>query len=250
MIKHYIIMSSAYSIGKRVVLDYCYSDIIDMDKIQKDIDYIIEKCGEDLSISSHSIQTKSISWDSVVKTDSFFKDTLVVKSKEEFVDIVLKDRKLIGTDIAKYILSVIPCTHLKLQKLTYLCYAEYLCNEGERLFEDKILSYKLGPIISSIYNKYTKSGKNLLEAEDDEITYEEDSIKLPIRSRIIASKNGFKKLLSIDKTLNTYGNYSASFLVDITHRKNTPWNKSRINESTYTEITDELIKKYHKNEYL
>lgn len=248
MINHYIIMASAYSIGKRIVLDYCYENDLNMHTIQNDINYITKKCGEDISISSHSIQTKSSSWESVIRTDKFFKDTLVVKTKEEFVKIVLKDRELVGTDIAKYILSVIPCTHLKLEKLAYMCYADYMCSEGEKLFTDKIYSYKLGPVIESIYNKYTKSGKGLLEVEDDKITYDEDEKKLPSRSRILASKDGLKKLLSIDKTLKMYGNYTASQLVDITHRKDTPWNKSGAGTESYIEISDELIKKYHKNE--
>ena len=248
MINHYIIMASAYSIGKRIVLDYNTDDTLPMDLIQKDIDYIIEKCGADIAISSHSIQTESILWESVEKKDNFFKDTLVVNNKEEFVNIVLKDRELTGIDIAKYILSVLPSTHLKLQKLVYMCYANYLCEENEKLFNDKIYAYRLGPVIESVYKKYKKSGYGLLSVEDNKHTYNEDVKKLPSRSRILASKNGLKKLLSIDKTIKNYAIYTANELVGLTHKENTPWAKTGSGLIINKQITDELIKQYHINE--
>lgn len=247
MIEHYIIMASAYSIGKRIVLDFCDKDILQMDVIQKDIDYIIKACGEDTSISTHSLQTTSTSFESIKDKDKFFEDILLVKTKEEFVDLVLADRDLKGIDVAKYILSVIPCTHLKLEKLAYMCYADYLCETKQQLFSDRIYAYKLGPIIDTIYKKYKKSGYQKLE-EDDKKTYSEDLKKLPIRSRIIASKSGLKKLSSIDKTIEKYGKYSASELVNLTHGKLTPWTVSGSGIKAYTVITDDLIKNYHINE--
>lgn len=41
-------MANAYSIGKRIVLDYFEEDILQMDVIQKDIDYILRKCDKDV----------------------------------------------------------------------------------------------------------------------------------------------------------------------------------------------------------
>ena len=250
MVKHYIVMSSAYSLGKRIVIDYHYDDIKEMSKIKKDMDYIIKMCGKDVPISIHSIQTNSVSWESVIKLDKFFKDTLLIKTKEEFVDIILKDRVLTGLDIAKYILSVVPCTHLKLEKLTYLCYANYLCEEKKKLFEDKIFAYRLGPIIESIYKKYKKSGLGKLQVEDDKKTYNEDLKKLSSRSRILSSQDGIKKLVSIDNTLEKYSHLSARDLVYLTHKHETPWEKSGAGKSLNIEISDELILRYHINESL
>ena len=71
---------------------------------------------------------------------------------------------------------------------------------------------------------------------------------LPIRSRILAAKDGVKKLMSINKTIEKYGNYSASELVKITHNKLSPW--SKVVSSSNNEINDELIKKYHRNEVI
>lgn len=248
MINHYIVMASAYSIGKRIVLDYHSESELQLEQIKKDIDYINEFCGTDIALSSHLIQTESTSWESVENKDNFFKNTLVIKDKEEFTKILLKDRYLTGMDVAKYILSIVPCTHLKLQKLVYMCYADYLCNEFENLFNDKIYAYRLGPVIESVYEKYKKSGYGKLAVEDDELMYNEESKQMSSQSRIIASKNGLKKLLSIEKTINKYGKYTASELVELTHKKNTPWKKTSSGLISNKLIKDELIKEYHYNE--
>lgn len=252
MIKHFIVMASAYSKGKRIALDYFEEDILQMDVIQKDIDYIFEKCGKDAPISTHYIQTIEPGWEKVVELDKFFEKAELIKTKEEFVEILLKDRTLKGIDIAKYILTKVPCTHLKLEKLVYMCYADYLYEEGSRLFEDRIYAYKLGPVIESVYEKYKKSGCEAIEIEeieeDDTYTYDETQKKMPIRSRILSSEDGLKKLISIDKTLDKYSKYSAMELVNITHKEETPWSKAGAKSHSYKIIKDAIIKKYHKYE--
>lgn len=252
MIKHFIIMASAYSKGQRIALDYFDKDILQMDVIKKDIDYIFRKCGKDVPISTHYIQTEEPGWDKVAELDKYFKNVELIKTKQEFAEILLKDRMLKGIDIAKYILTKVPCTHLKLEKLVYMCYADYLCEEGSKLFEDKIYAYKLGPVIESVYQKYKKSGYETFEIdeaeEDDTYTYDETLKKMPIRSRILSSEDGLKKLISIDKTLDKYSKFSARELVSITHKKETPWSKAGAGSQSYRIIKDSLIKKYHKYE--
>ncbi len=248
MVKHFIVMASAYSIGKRIALDYFEEDILQMDVIKKDIDYILEKCGKQVPISTHFIQTELSGWDQVVKLDKFFEKVELIDTKEKFVEILLKDRTLKGIDVAKYILTKVPCTHLKLEKLVYMCYADYLCETQSKLFEDKIFAYRLGPVIESVYEKYKKSGLDCLEVEDDTFMYDETTKKMPSRSRILSAEDGLKKLISIDKTLEKYSKYSASELVDMTHQTDTPWSQAGAGSMAYKIIEDDLIMKYHQYE--
>lgn len=148
-----------------------------------------------------------------------------------------KDRDLIGIDVSGYILSKVKCSHLKLKKLVYMCYVDYLCKYNEKLFTDKILAYQYGPIVETVYNKYKNSGKKILKNNIDR----EDEM-LIFRSRILASRNGINKAFSIDKTLEKYSNLTSSELVSLTHRENSPWTKSK------EIITDDMIIKYHKYE--
>lgn len=84
--------------------------------------------------------------------------------------------------------------------------------------------------------------------EDDKKMYDEQEEKMPIKSRILASKDGLKKIISIDQTLDKFGDYTAPQLVDITHKKNSTWDKAGRGETKDQIISDEMIKKYHKYE--
>ena len=200
MYTHYIIMSSAYSIGKRIALDYLIKSDKDFETIKKNIAYIEKHCKNDLHLSSHYIQVNEKGWKAVTDYDGFFKNVKVIKNIKEFVNLINDDKDLTGLDVARYILTRIPCTHLKLEKLVYLSYADYLCNTKENLFNDRIYAYKLGPVIQSVYKKYKKK-KCVLNTEDDEEIKDESKLALAIRSRIMSSKNGSHKVFSIDETL-------------------------------------------------
>ncbi len=246
MTRHFIILASAYTLGTRIALDYIIEDDSQMDLVKADKTYILNMCGHDTPLSSHFIQMDKAGWDEVVKKDKFFDGVKVISTVEEFAKILKEDRKLKGIDVAKYILTKVPCTHLKLEKLVYLCYADYLCAEGEKLFEDKILAYRYGPVVESVYHTYKRVGTEMLE--DDQKTYDEKARELPIRSRIISAEHGIKKLISIDETLKKYGSMSAYELVDLTHRSSSPWSRSGAGLKENGEIFDAIIKEYHKYE--
>ena len=218
MITHYIIMSSSYTKGKRIALDYLLDEKTEYHKLNKIIKTITDKCGKDVSISTHFVQTDSESWNSVSEKDYFFKDVEVVKNIEDFINLIQQDRILTGLDVAKYILSKVICTHLKLEKLVYLCYAEYLCNFDKDLFVDEIYAYKYGPVIKSVYEKYKKYRYAEIEKPEDKIL-SEDLLELPSRSRIMFAEDGLEKINSIDSTLKIYGQLSAGELVDLTHKE-------------------------------
>ena len=95
----------------------------------------------------------------------------------------------------------------------------------------------------------SKDWKSVIETDNSILS--SNGLKLmPVRSRIISSKDGMKKLISIDKTLDKYGNLSASELIKLVHSKSSPWSKSGEGELYNKEITDDIIIKYHKNEVI
>lgn len=247
MITHYIFLCSAYSIGKRICIDFYNNET--EEELKNVRNYITEKCGYNVPMSTHYIQTNSKDWKSVIEKDKFFENVKRVSSVDEFIRIVLFDKELSGIDVAKYILAKMPCTHLKLEKLLYMCYADYLCESSDKLFNDYIYAYKYGPVISGVYKRYC--GNSEIIKETDNSILSSNGLKLmPVRSRIISSKDGIKKLISIDKTLDKYGNLSVSKLVKLVHSKSSPWSKSGEGELYNKEITDDIIIKYHKNEII
>lgn len=251
MFTHYIILSSAYSCGERIAMDY--TDVtLKLEKIISFLDKIKEECGVDVPVSFYSIDTTGKNWESVAKTDGFFKDVRLIESEDEFISLIKKDRELSGLDVAKYILTnkIEDCTHLKLEKLVYLCYADYLCKtEGSRLFIDNIYAYRYGPVIASVYEQYKFYGNHKIkeEAIDDDKIIPTRNYSLSARSRILFSKDGLLKIQSIEETLKKYGDYSGGQLIDLTHRKNTPWSHYDATKSNII-ISDKDILKYHCNE--
>ena len=250
MITHFIFLSSSYSLGTRIGLDYIVTDSRVQEELKQHLAQIIKECGKDVSISTHMIQTDDITWDSVCSADHFFKDVKVIDSIDKFIKLIQRDRTLEGIDVAKYILSKIKCTQLKLQKLVYLCFADYLCDTGKILFTDKIFAFKYGPVVDTVYERYKKYGYKPIEEETGDID-SKNIAEMPSKSRILFAEDGTEKIISIDKTLKKYGSLSASQLVDLTHRENSPWSKSakRILK-TYSIMRLDTIKEYHKFEQI
>lgn len=246
MTTHYIILSSSYSHGDRICLDY----VDDIYCASKDIVKIQTVCGEDVAISFYSVITRGEDWNSVRFADKFFDGVRKIDNVDEFINEINNDRQSTALDLARYILSKVgQCTHLKLQKLLYFCYADYLCATGEKLFEDdKICAITYGPVVSNICDMLKGTYGNLTQEDlfDEEDKYLPEFTYLPARSRIMFTRNGNRKLMSIDRTLSIYGDMNQYELVNLTHRDNSPWavTKSRNGHRIY----DEVIKNYHKFE--
>lgn len=221
LIRHYIIMSSSYIDGTRIALDFTDISLQDGTRIKKVIDEIKAQCGKDVPLSAHLICTESAEWKSVSEYDPFFKDVELVESVSEFSRKISEGRVLSGLDVAKYILTKVQCTHLALQKLVYLAYADYLCEYSEQLFSDEIYAFKYGPVIASVYDVFKKNG---MQCIDVDFAVKTDVKEMPARSRILFARAGGRKLESIDRIIDTYGKFSASELVDIIiHRGGSPW---------------------------
>jgi len=246
MVKHYIIMSSSYTDGTRVALDITECSLLNSSEIKKIIQEIKALCGNDVPLSTHLIESESIEWDSVKEYDPFFEDVVCTNSVKEFSEKIKKGRTLTGLDVATYILSKTKCTHLSLEKLVYFAYADYLCSSAKRLFEDKIYAFAHGPVIDSVYQTYKKSGYEYVSPPEQkpESDIRTGVKEMPAKSRILFAKDGADKLLSIDKTLEKYSQYTAGALVGFTHRKGSPW--SQVDSTRpYQIIPDELIMEYH-----
>lgn len=247
MITHFIFMSSSYTLGKRIVLDFIVNDAEIQEKLKEYLDKITTECGKDVSISTHMIQAEDTTWESVCRADHFFKGVEVIGSLDKFIKLIKQDRKLEGIDIAKYILSKTKCTQLKLQKLVYLCFADYLCDTGKELFTDPIYAFKYGPVVDTVYEKYKKYGYKPIDEEKKDI--DTTVSEMPAKSRILFAEDGTEKIISIDSTLKRYGYLTVGKLVELTHKASTPWTKTPKTTWPFrSEIKPEIIKRYHKFE--
>jgi uncharacterized phage-associated protein len=97
---------------------------------------------------------------------------------------------------------------MKLQKLVYYCQAWHLVWEDEPLFPERIEAWASGPVVPALYDRHR-----------GEYTIATWSAGDP-------SQLAPKQLASIDAILKHYGDHSAFWLSELTH-KELPWREAR-----------------------
>jgi uncharacterized phage-associated protein len=115
-------------------------------------------------------------------------------------------------------------TNLKLQKVLYFVQAYYLAKLNRPVFSDNIEAWEYGPVVPSVYRRYRDHGNKPIVFEKDNSSLAEEDKKI------------------IQKVWNTFGGYSASKLVDITHT-HTPWKEANKTHSQI--ISHKALKDYY-----
>lgn len=140
-----------------------------------------------------------------------------------------------AVDVAKYIIWFCKenghsISNLKLQKLLYFVQAQFLITTGEPAFPEEIEAWDFGPVVPEVYQYFKMWGSSELPA----ILARNAKAKIYIRDQEI-----------MDEILEECAQYSASFLVDITHNQD-PWYDS-YEKYCNNVITKESIKEYFRN---
>jgi uncharacterized phage-associated protein len=115
-------------------------------------------------------------------------------------------------------------TNLKLQKMLYFAQAYYLSKIGKPLFSDDIEAWAYGPVVPDVYKKLKSNKSNPIICEEDRSAISDDD------------KENLKKIWG------TFGGYSATKLVDITHA-HTPWKEASLSINKI--ISHKAIKEYY-----
>lgn len=102
-----------------------------------------------------------------------------------------------------------PITNLKLQKILYFLDMTYLVNVKKRLINENFEAWQYGPVVKEVYDKYSSYAASPIELEQ---AFKEE---LP---------DGYEK--KITNKIETLANTRAWDLVDISHKKDSPWDKT------------------------
>lgn len=136
--------------------------------------------------------------------------------------------------IAKYIVELsnkkgYSISNLKLQKIMYFIQALFLIYKNEACFREEIEAWDYGPVVPEVYGKYKTYG----------------SAAIPYLGDDVSNKiSKFDRTL-IDKVVDFFSKYSASALVDLTHRQ-APWKDAYIPYKKNV-IPKKSIKEYFAN---
>jgi uncharacterized phage-associated protein len=113
-------------------------------------------------------------------------------------------------DVAKYFLSVEgdegEISNLKLQKLVYYAQGFSLALLDEPLFDEPIEAWMHGPVVASLYHRYSHHGSSAIPA--------------PAKFDATVFSRAQRRLL--DDVYEVYGQYSAWKLRQLTHEED-PW---------------------------
>lgn len=246
MYHHFVLLHSDYSKGKRIAYHKCSTTIDGIESVLQLMDGLKEKHPH-LSFGFHHLQTGCKKWTSIPEYDKFFEDVFPVTKQKVFSKLILEDDEISALDIANLITSKISCTHLKLQKLLYFFYCNFVKNKGDAPFPEKFLAWDYGPVIPEVYDSYKIYGRNNINFIEDNKTpiVKEVPFKLSVYSRFKKTSIYGDVLESLDETLKEFGVVSANKLVDITHQEGSPWHKVFENgEGRNNEIEFNSIKEY------
>ena len=114
--------------------------------------------------------------------------------------------------IAKYTINYcakkgISITNLKLQKLLYFLWIGYYNATGTSLFRNRFYAWPLGPVVTDVYDNFCAYGGLKIR------TFFE-SVSLLERDEQI-----------LDSALSILSSYTASQLVNLSHKRGKPWQK-------------------------
>lgn len=134
-------------------------------------------------------------------------NTFISKSKEENVDI----------------------TPMKLQKLIYIMYKNYLQRTNRKLFSDKFEVWKYGPVVPSVYQAFKEYRSNAIT---DYYYSSPDTY-----STVKMNKN--KNFDDVFKGVwNKYSELDGVYLSQLTHRKETAWSLADKRKDLYLADND------------
>lgn len=114
-------------------------------------------------------------------------------------------------DVAAYVLSkAAPMSTMKLQKLCYFAYGYHLAWDDEQLFPDSFEAWANGPVAPALYSRH----RGRFSLDKDSI--EGDPAQLTVGQRE-----------SVDLVLETFKDYTAHQLSEMSHETNGPWDLAR-----------------------
>ena len=119
-------------------------------------------------------------------------------------------------------------TPMKLQKLIYIFYKEYLKKTNEKLFEEKFEVWKYGPVLSDVHYAFQKYRANAV----DDFYYDDNKRKNYTTVKLIPGTAFYSVFNAV---WNKYSHYSGTFLSNLTYQDGTAWSKADRRNDSYLE---------------
>lgn len=121
-------------------------------------------------------------------------------------------------------------TPMKLQKMLYFLYRDYLQKNKEPLFAERFMTWQYGPVLLSVYQEFKDFKASPINRPG----------KINGEALLINESKDIKFKESFDSVWDKCKNLSAIELSRLTHSKDGAWNKAY--QNNYALLSDEDIK--------
>lgn len=139
---------------------------------------------------------------------------MLAKMVEKEVDSVYQLAHVVNTILFRVKNEGIAISPMKLQKLTYFLYAEYLYSEHDCLFATRCEAWKYGPVIGNIYWAFK-------DCKDGNVKH--TMVDADGKRRVIDVDSDRKFEICFDKMWLTYAAKTGIELAEITQKPSDAW---------------------------
>jgi uncharacterized phage-associated protein len=136
---------------------------------------------------------------------------------------------------------------MKLQKLMYLVHGYYLAVTGTPLIDEFFEAWQYGPVVPTTYYDFKQFGRDdIAKGFRATKTYLQPDTNTECREQptIPEGDEAFDGILKF--VFEKYGDKSAIYLSDLTHKVGSPWHQVKMTEPTMrnADIPNDLIREY------
>lgn len=114
------------------------------------------------------------------------------------------------------------------------------------LVSEYVKAWVYGPVVPIIYHAFSKYGKSPITELIQCNTQLTDKESIRDRKQVLQSQFDEDEIKIMDAILQSHQNYSASELIEITHEKDGPWEKTYKKGEVPQTIPYDLIKEHYK----
>lgn len=142
-----------------------------------------------------------------------------------------------------------PLGPMKIQKLMYLMHGYYLALTGAPLVDEFFEAWQYGPVVPTIYHEFKQfAGSDIKKGYRASKLKSRPDIGSPSfeEPRIPSGDFEFQKVSKF--VFDTYGDKTAIYLSDLTHKVGSPWHQVRLKVPGMrnADIPNDTIKEYFK----
>lgn len=130
----------------------------------------------------------------------------------------------------------IPVSPMKLQKLIYILYKEYLKRTGLKLFTENFEVWQYGPVLPNVYSEFKSYRANPIKS------YALNADASITKVNIVQGTH-FEEIF--DRVWNLYKRFSGIALSDFTHREGGAWDKAKNNNNYVLNDRDIFMEEYY-----